>query len=187
MSDNPFASPAEAANPYAPNLASSLPLGIEIQGDCLVAPSGIRLPARCVRTNEPTTPGDERRKTYYFAPSWVFVLILVNIVVLAIVYFLIRKPCEIAFSESPTSRRKRHTRVFVCSLVSAALFFGIILAAAFDSVGPIVLTVILFFISLIVLALMTQGPLKIVRNENGRFWIKGFSPEYLNDLANGVA
>ncbi|MDA8745529.1 hypothetical protein N9N28_12930, partial [Rubripirellula amarantea] len=133
MNDNPFKSPQATENPYlADSLERDAP-ALQIDGDCLVVRSGTVLPHRCVKTNVPTTLSDERTKKLYWASPWIALLILLNLIILLIVYFVVRKSCDLTFSESPSSRGKRRKRTLLAVLASIFLFVVMLVAIMANS------------------------------------------------------
>lgn len=182
MSDNPFQAPLTDAQDFATSVLLGGRQQAYVDGDCLVVRSGAVLPNRCVRTNQPTSFMEERRQTLYWAPSWIAILILLNLLILAIVYFVVRKACDITYSESQELRSARRTRVLITSLVCVALFVGMIAGIGYESAGVMIVTIFGLLVGLITLLVVARGPIRPVKHKNGEFWLRGFSREYLDQL-----
>ena len=87
MSDiNPYAAPADVAT------VAGVDCGVTFfrDGRFLVVRDGAELPETCVVTNEPADRGSWRKRVRItWTPSWVYVLILVNLIVLLIVALIL--------------------------------------------------------------------------------------------------
>ena len=178
MDTNPYQSPLADAVAADHALAT----GPLVDGKCLVLVSGTILPAHCVRTNQAVTEGDMTRKRFDWAAPWVALLILVNVIVLLLVYFLVRKKCFLTFGLHPSVRRKYRNRLLLKALIAIALFFAIPVTAAIESTAAIVVAAVLFIVAVVSL-FIGNSPLRVVRYREGKFWIKGFSDEYLASIA----
>ncbi|MCO6047380.1 hypothetical protein NG895_26050 [Aeoliella sp. ICT_H6.2] len=184
MSDNPFESPL--AEPEGPDPATDEMLvggeqEVYVEGDCLVVRSGTILPLRCVKTNAPASPKNQIRKEMYWAPSWIALLILANVVILLIVYLAVRKKCVLVYSEDPQLRSARHRRVLAVSLVAVAITLGLILSIAYEAFALTGFAVLGLLGALIALLIVGRGPIRPVKHKEGYFWIRGFSREYLQE------
>ncbi|WP_442484930.1 hypothetical protein [Aeoliella sp. SH292] len=182
MSENPFQAPLTDAKDYATTVMQGGRQQAYVDGSYLVVRSGVVLPTRCVKTNQPTSPSEERRQTLYWAPSWIGILILVNLLILAIVYFVVRKGCDITYSESQELRATRRFRVLIASLACAGLFVGLIAGIVVESTVVVVVTILGILVGLITLLIVARAPVRPVKYKKGEFWIRGFSREYLDQL-----
>jgi len=118
-------------NPYAPSRASlagatARPLegsgGAWRDGTVLVLSPDASLPQRCVKCNEPAEQPSKRRRVYWHSP-WIYLLILVNILIYAIVAIIARKKAVIAPGLCATHKARRRIGV---SIAWALLFIGLI-------------------------------------------------------------
>jgi fatty acid desaturase len=178
MSDHPL-----SENPFASPMSSNAPLRDPREMFVIGRDySGVVLPNRCIRTNVETSPECERRKTLYWASPWIALLILFNLLVLLIVYVLVRKKCEITFSEAKHLTRRRRNRVLFMVLMVAASVGAVIAGLATEVGALVVVGVLAFVISLIALVFVAQPPIRIVRHQDGQFWIRGCSTAFLRDI-----
>jgi drug/metabolite transporter (DMT)-like permease len=108
-------------NPYAPSRASlqgaaASPAdgngGIWRDGNVLVLLPDATLPHRCVKCNEPAEPPTRERKVYWHNP-WIYVLVLLNLLIYAVVALIVRKKAVIAPGLCPTHKARRRTGIAV--------------------------------------------------------------------------
>jgi uncharacterized protein YneF (UPF0154 family) len=182
MDTNPFQTP-ETGFDVTP--AARLPGLPRAEGDFLVVASGTVLPPLCVKTNQPVSQRDLVRKQFDWCSPWVALLILVNLLVLIIVYFIVRKRCSLTFGLAPQVRKAYRRRMLVKIAAVIALFFAIPFSAALDSNIAIVIVVVLLLAGIVAL-FIGNSPLRVTKYREGMFWIKGFSPEYLAGFKPGL-
>ena len=169
MSENPFQSPETSAASL-----SSETLGLDwFDGECIVVPDKTALPQRCIVTNEAVASEQYSMQTLVYAPTWVLIVLLV--------YLVVRKICRVKFGLSKPVRAKYTKRKVVASLLLVASLVVVPFVAIFDSTFLIILTLAIMFISIGFLV-MGPKPLRIVKREKDRFWIKGCSVEFMNSL-----
>ena len=120
-------------------------------------------------------------KQFTWAPPWVVAMILINILVLILAYYL-RKKCDVTYALHADVRRKYRMRIVYKSLITLALFFCIPVVAALNGDVAIVVAVIAFFVAVIVLV-VGNSPLKVTAHKDGMFWIRGCSEVFLDSLA----
>jgi hypothetical protein len=94
MDTNPFQTPETGFDAMPAVRLAGLP---RVDGKCLVVASGTVLPPVCVKTNQPVSEGDLVRKQFDWCSPWVALLLLVNVLVLLIVYFIVHKKCSLTF------------------------------------------------------------------------------------------
>jgi len=78
-------------------------------GKFVIVPTGSELPERCIICNEPLSSAPKSRKLYWHSP-WIYLLILMNILIYAIVALIVRKKCALSpglCSEHATRRLRR--------------------------------------------------------------------------------
>jgi hypothetical protein len=111
---DPYAAPAA-------RVIEPMSSDLRIAGRCLVARRDANLPPICIITAEPQrAPGTTRTKKLYWHASWVYLLILVNILVFAVVGLILRRSARITYSISPAARRERNRRTWI----SVGVFLG---------------------------------------------------------------
>jgi hypothetical protein len=103
-------------NPYAPSAASLAGAAVtptEVggtwrDGAVLVLSRDASLPSRCIKCNEPAAEPTKARKVYWHS-SWIYLLVLLNILIYALVAIIVRKKAVVA--PGLCSVHKRHRRV----------------------------------------------------------------------------
>jgi hypothetical protein len=153
-----------------------------IDGRCLVLSSGSVLPDVCVKTNQPISAEDQVTRTFYWCSPLVALWFLVSGLLVMLVYFIARKKCELTFGLSPSIKKKYRNRLLFKILAAIALFFAMPVSATVNSAAVPIIVMILF-IAAIVSLFVANSPLSVARYEKGRFWVKGFSDEYLAAFA----
>lgn len=176
-------------NPYKPPIVTDVMPGpprpdVGVTGKFLVVRSGAELPQRCVHTNQKVTELDMQHKWFEWCSPWVALSVLISVCITVVLYFVLRKRCELTFGLSPEIRRKYRTRIAIKLLITIGLFFAIVAAAAAENDALIGLSVLLFFVAIIVL-LVGNSPLRVTSYRDGEFYIKGCSAEFLAQLSGG--
>ena len=165
-SENPYEVLADKADlPVWP------PIEVDQTGTLLIVQSPAQLPNRCVFTNEPTGTDDVVNYQLEWHGKKSFRLALT-------------KRCQIQYSTLPANHPMGWHRFVLLLPVTCLLF-----AEIFDvTVGLSFLESILCLLVVLILTglswhLARQNPrLEIAHFENGRFWIKGCAPEFLQQL-----
>ncbi len=156
-----------------------------VDGDLLAVRSGAVLPLRCVKTNEPIEEGRMKRRALSYVSPWVYALIFVNIFVLLIVYFIVRKQVKVTFGLSAAAKKKR--TIGYLGFWAVFLGGGALVAAgiaedsvAFGGVGA------LAFVGSLVLLVVISNMLTVKRvSPDGVFLIKGVNPQLLREIQAG--
>ena len=155
--------------------------GLWRSGNTLVMTVGAQLPARCSRCNEVASEPPIRRKLYWH-PSWVYIFVLVNIIIYAIVAFAIRKKAAIEVPLCDEHRKRRWMFIaasWLMVLLSIAMLFVAIngrdgTAAGLASIG-------LFFAGVILG--VWKGTLVRAKKIDDRYvWVSGCGPAFLSSL-----
>jgi len=173
-------------------------------GEFLVVRTGAVLPARCVRSNEPLPPGDWMRDKQLVwrpwgvkalepllwvalalvfwkpLPAWVDPLRFM-VPLLGVVFIARQKSVKLTYFLYRRDRRRRLTGQIAAGLVGIA---GLLLLQPEggwrDGVAALLFMGGVFASNYYFL----RFPLRAVRHENGEFWLKGASPEFLDSLAS---
>ncbi|HEX4870110.1 MAG TPA: hypothetical protein VFV15_05230 [Moraxellaceae bacterium] len=123
---------ADSLNPYAPPTAR---LVLETDADCwrdgkqVVLRRGADFPHRCVRCNAPGTPRARAQRFYWHSP-WLYLLVIINILVYAVVALLARRSVKLHPALCDAHRRERRNATL---LVIALVIGGVgLLGAALD-------------------------------------------------------
>jgi hypothetical protein len=203
--DQPFASaqtlyggapPPAAANPYAPpqaNLAVSAPPplpgavtdGVWRSADILVLRKGTELPGRCVACNQVT--GERWQKTFYWVPSGLRLLILLNVLVYAIVMLVVRKRADLAVPLCAVHNEKRQrgtTQSWIALLVGLCILVGSFATLNSDSASTFGLLFLLGLALIITGAVLSSKaiPVQPKKIDDYYVWLKRASPELLATL-----
>lgn len=154
--------------------------GIRADGKFLVIKTDAILPKRCIKTNQPVDDPPVTRKLYW-APPWVFVLILVNLIVLLIVYMIVRKECRVTYYISREQKNRRRIKlaagwgVFVLSIITFGVGVG--------NEWPILAVAsALAWLASIIALIMFANVIAPTKHKDGEFWIKGVCQEYLDEV-----
>jgi len=100
-------------NPYAPPSTSleAAPLGgVWRDNDVVVLTPQAALPCRCVKCNEPVDEPTKERKIYWHHPA-IYILVLINIFIYAIVALIVRKTATINPGLCKAHRSKRNIAI----------------------------------------------------------------------------
>lgn len=180
-------------NPYATPQASSPPVSSSNNhsaffrdGKFLVVRDGAVLPERCLVTNKETSHADWRKRvTISWFPSWVFITILLNLIVMAVAMLITQKKAGVTYSLSREIRwkiRKKNYLGFAFGLGAIGLFVGgFTIWSEADSVGAAFLVGILLAIFSLI-CFVVANPLKAIKYKDGWFRLKGCSEEFLETL-----
>lgn len=145
-------------NPYAPSRASlagaavapDLGSGTWRHGPVLVLSPEASLPHRCIKCNEPAADPTKSRKVYWHS-SWLYLLILVNVLIYIVVALIVRKKAVIAPGLCSTHKKRRGIGIvsaWVILLASLALiFFGVVNGEPNATVGGILLILVAILVS----------------------------------------
>jgi hypothetical protein len=189
---NPFAD--QAPNPYAapqttgydPQPAGSTPFaGLWRQGDLLVMHKMAPLPSICLKSNQPATRRLKRNLIWHH--PLVFLALLVNLIVYAVVAMIMQKRATIHIGLSEEWFAIRRQRIMIA--------WGIVLVSIVTFVGAIVLSDTLedatificfgaFFLFLggLIYGLVSARMVWPKRMTDTYIWLKGVHPDFLNRL-----
>jgi hypothetical protein len=160
-------------------------VGYYVEGNELVVRDGIKLPAVCVKTNQPVSIEDLTKEEFTWCSPWIALLFAVSGPLLIIAYFLVRKRCSMTYGLHPDFRARRRRRMTLKVMVAASLFIALLFLPALNNDAVIAIAVIVLIISIIAI-FVGNAPLRITKHSEGRFWIRGFSPEYLATLSTAA-
>lgn len=179
MSGNPFEPPKAPIGEVEP---MADPRGYHVEGKMVVVLNGASFPDRCVFCNK--DQGDDGRRFFkdlYYVPTYVYFLVLFNVLFLIIGYYLARRPVLIRYSVCGEHRREKKRNVFLCVLYLAILIFYLIVGIAYEMFWFLVLGLISFLV-LLVFALRANKVLVARKKKGELFWITGFGDEFLRHL-----
>lgn len=180
--ENPYAVP-ESVSGLAPVTSSSFPTSqFYVDGKLIVCGTPVALPAICVVTGE-IEDVVLMKKTVTWVPKWIYITLLAGVLILAIVYLIVRKECQISYYLSRRLRNRKRWMIFGGLLG----FFGgiaLMIAAADSQIARLVAGLgVATLIGSFVLLVMGQLPISAQRQERGvQFWLKGFKQPFFDQL-----
>jgi hypothetical protein len=195
--ENPYASPLYTNDQETPEIypveevgeASNRRIDVFREGKLLVMRKNAILPDRCVKSNEPAAGKIRRNLSWH--PSYVYFIIILNIIIYAIVASLVSKKATVYIGLSETWIRKRRNAILIgwmLPLLGVVLFVIslIILTEPHGNTDPVFGFGILGSIVLIlggaiygIIASQLVSPTRIT----DRFvWLRGVHPEYIESL-----
>lgn len=174
-------------NPYAaPDLkgeTSRLGVNAEplfIANSCLVARKGTDLPDICVYTGH---VGDNIyvKKTFVFAPSWVLIICLLNLLLGLIVYLIVRKKGKLGYYVSAEAKSARFNLALANWCVFLGSFGSIAIGVWLETPAIMIGCPVMIFVSLIIYFVKVRGiyPNFIDQTTIG---LKGISMSVMNQL-----
>jgi hypothetical protein len=94
--------------------------------------------------------------------------------------------CAITYGLSPRIYYRNVLTTVAKIVISIALLAATIILAIMEStnrlIGSAVVVVFILFLISVIVIFIGNSPLRVVRYQDGTFWIKGFSKEYLDNL-----
>jgi len=121
-----------------------------------------------------------------WTPPWVFILVLFNLLVMAIVALVMQKKAKITYSLTPVARaaviRKRSIGFFLLLATVVLMYFGFTSASEFT--WAYLLGGVLSLIVALVFFIIADS-IKAVKHRDGWFRLKGCSKEFLATLPVG--
>ena len=120
------------------------------QGNRLVVPKGAALPSYCVKCGQ-SVRGEPFKKSFYWHSPWLYLLVLVNILVYAIVAMILRKRADLAVPICDLHRQHRRQLLIAAWILGLGFIPGGILAGALvhDSDSAVGLGFLVAFLLLI--------------------------------------
>lgn len=182
---NPFRAPPSdipEALPYpAPTNTFGLAKDFYTRDGELYVQNRTQLPMFCVESGVPITKEDMKVKEFHYCSPWVYLLLLLNLIVLLVVYFVVRKSCSVGFGLAPEIRQKYKKRfLYKCLFAAVSVTVFVVSAILEFPIGVVVGGVA----SLIALFLSVVGNLKfrVTGHEGGTFSFKGCSRDFLDQV-----
>jgi len=147
----------------------------------LVMAKGAPLPQRCAKCNQAATLAPIKRTLYWHA-SWVYVFILINIIVYAIIAMAVRKKAPIGVYLCAEHRKNRWLYIGV-SWLMILMAVGLFIGALNVNNGAIAgLSAFCLLVTGAVLGVW-KGTLVRAKKIDDRFaWVNGFGPAFLSTL-----
>ena len=131
------------------------------QGNRLVVPKGATLPPYCVKCAQPVTDAPFQ-KTFYWHNPLLFLLVLVNVLVYAIVSMILRKRFDLAVPMCPEHLQRRKNLLIATWVLGVGFIPGGILAGALihDSDTAVAVGLLTGFLMLI--AAIVTGAMSVI-------------------------
>lgn len=163
-------------------------------GVLLVVPvSDARLPLRCIKTNEPVTAAEARRKEFVWFPPIIWLSLLMTPVAFIILYYLFRQSVAFDVPLSVAGRRqvRRHFLIATGLTAGGALALVAIIMNAYAGRwaglgGGFFALLILLGLVVMIAGLSHDSKrgmvLRAVKLQDGRLWLAGAGPAFLASL-----
>ena len=145
----------------------------------------VKFPESCVKTGRVDDLVEVRKKLYW-APTWVWLFILLNLIILAIAYFIARKRIEVVYYIDRNIRTNLRIKLTVGLLLFVAGFVGVIAGGVMDT-PPLLLGGIVVVIAGLVMVALYGNAIKPVGHKDGIFRLKGFGGEFLQVVRETVS
>ena len=144
------------------------------------AKEGIPLQPLCVKCGLPASGTLARR--FYWYPRWVYLFLLVNVIILALVALMVRKRLDVQVPLCTRHWERRRKLILVAWLVALA---GVPLAFAFAALEveleTIVTTLVLLLLAAGAMGANVSNPIQPIRIDEGGGRFKGCSPAFFQN------
>lgn len=140
---NPYAAPQAIAEPPALPTKVLDDQTCWRDGDELLVRPNTDLPKYCVKCGQSAT--DYRKRTFHWHPSWMYLLILINVLVYILVARSVHKPVQQKVGLCAEHKKRRNGFVAMSWLSLVPLLGGF----AFDSAAIRTTGIVIFFVMLI--------------------------------------
>jgi hypothetical protein len=181
---------AEARDTYYQCLRESVPFPVpdgasNARADgkrIVVARNNPVLPQRCVKTNAPVLPEQVNRKKLYWAPSWIALLLLLNVLILLIVYFIVRKGVMLDIPLSGEGRAMVRKNAGIGLGIAALGLALVVTGIAKEAYVILILPGVVATLVGIIYAAFKGSTLRIAKLTTHEVWLTGASAAFLASL-----
>ncbi|MGY8771278.1 MAG: hypothetical protein ACKVH8_22925 [Pirellulales bacterium] len=184
--NNPFADQPEDQNPYAspadPISMMAASGEFNLIGQRIVGPSPIVLPEICVRCGENAEHGKRYKKKITWSPSWVYLLILINLIVLVIVNMIVKKTAKVEYSLCEPCAGTRWMKLMIAWMAWGLLVVCLCMAASLESAALGIFCFVLF-IACIVASVIASAPIKAKDYQKPVFYLGGAKQPFFDAMA----
>ena len=146
----------------------------------LVVALDAALPERCVKCNVATTGQRLKRALYWHHPA-VYLVILLNILIYAVVAMAVRKRVTLFIGLCPEHRRQRKMAILTAWLL-VLLGIGVFVAGISYEQGSVIISGIVLFIGGAIYGTMRGHVIAARKIDKQHAWIGGVCPDYLAEL-----
>jgi hypothetical protein len=181
---------AEGRDTYYQCLRENVPLPIA-DGSTIARSDGKRiivpttnpvLPLRCVKTNQPVSPDEVKKKTLYWCPPWAIIFVLLNLIIFFIIYLIVRKKVVVMIPLSREGRRKVNKHAFISAGIALAGVAMIVMAAVDAKYIMLILVGILTILGALIYGGRKGTLLRIAKYNSVEVAFAGASREFLASL-----
>ena len=178
-------------NPYAPSSASlrsdrpTFQEGANVTAwrnlKLLVMLHGGELPARCIKCNAPADEPTKVRRVYWHPSGW-YLLILINLIIYALIAFIVRKRALVA--PGLCIEHKKRRRIFIAVAWTVFLLGAALGIMGFNGQGSAAaggFGMLMILVSAII-AIVGTRTVVASKIDKDYVWLKGCSPEFLDSL-----
>jgi hypothetical protein len=139
------------------------------------------LPPRCVKTNQPITAAELKKKTLYWCPPWALIMILLNLLIFLIVYLIVRKKVVVMVPVSAAGRRLVRKHVMIAT-VSAVGGLGLFIVGIANTDGRLIIPGIIALLGGLLYGGRKGTLLRVVKYNSVETALAGACPEFLASL-----
>lgn len=158
-------------------------VGVWRDGNTLVMKKDAVLPDRCVKSNLPAETHLPRDLSWH--SSWLFLLVLLNILIYVIVALIVRKTAKIEIGLTDLWAKKRRNAILIAWLLVLA-GLGTIVGGFATLQGDAPLITLLGGIVVMILGavwgIVRARLVTVTKIDDEYIWLKGVCPEYLDEL-----
>lgn len=129
------------------------------------------LPPFCVKCGENVEGAKIRNRSLTYTPPWVYILVLVNLLVAAIVGTCVQKKLKIHFQECSVCRGRRHLLILL-ALVGWLGGFALLLSAIIEESALLAILGVVILAVGIVMTVLAMFPLSVTGWADGYFTVK---------------
>ena len=161
---------------------------IEVRSGHLIAQHGygVLMPRVCVACGSSEPSGDYVRRRLDWSPKWTYITLLVSPLLFLVCYFASRKSLQAEYYLCPSclERERRVRRGTTAGW--GAMAASLLVALASGSGEVVMISALLIFFVMIVLALVGRSPLRIASFKQGRFLLQTRATAYVDRIRGEV-
>ncbi|MEM9825072.1 MAG: hypothetical protein AAF958_00705 [Planctomycetota bacterium] len=185
---NPYAEPPAEVNPYAAPSAESYWIqpgdasSVWRSGKVLVMRKDAVLPDVCIKSNEATDGFRLKRKLFWHHPA-IFLSVLLNLILYAILATVLGKRATIHIGLSETWRRKRHKRIWIAwsgVLAGAGIFVSAFFLQDPDVGVPVGILGFLTLLGFAIFGAVSARLVRVKKIDQDNIYLLGAHPDYLD-------
>ncbi len=153
-------------------------------GKVLVVKHGAQPPSRCAKCNCPVSRPPIKR-TLYWHPSWIYLVILLGLLIYVIVALIVRKKGVVLVPLCEEHRRKRAIAIAVSWGLVLDSFLCFVLAIVY-SLGYVALVGLASLLAGIVMGVWKGTLVSAAKIDDSYLWVRGYGPEFLKNLPQWI-